>query len=137
MSFARSEDAASAALPLQNIAHIDFDSGDYATAIASLKSALAVLDPVTDAEQYIAVLINLGTARYVIGQFEAALRSLTTAFETCRERGFASEQARSLHGLGMVYLVIGDRDRTQIFWSARWSCVDPWRARILAACRRV
>ena len=105
----------SAALPLQNIAHIDYDGGDYATAIASFKSALDVLDPLANARQYVAVLINLATPQYVMGQFEGALRSLTTALEISEERGFAAEQARSLHNLGMVYLVIGDRDRAQVF----------------------
>ena len=108
-------DATSAALPLQNIAHIDYDGGDYATAIASFKSALDVLDPAANARQYVAVLINLATAQYVMGQFEEALRSLTTALEISEQRGFAAEQARSLHSLGMVYLVIGDRDRAQVF----------------------
>ena len=108
-------DSASAALPMQNVAHIDLDSGDYARAIASFKAVLDVLDPVANAGQYVTVLINLGTAQYVMGQFEAALRSLTTALEICEKRAFAAEQARSLHGLGMVYLVIGDRDRAQVF----------------------
>jgi tetratricopeptide (TPR) repeat protein len=108
-------DATSAALPLQNIAHIDYDGGDYATAISSFKSALDVLDPVANPRQYVAVLINLATAQYVMGQFEGALRSLTSALEISEQRGFTTEQARSLHSLGMVYLVIGDRDRAQVF----------------------
>lgn len=108
-------DAASAALPLQNIAHIDYDRGDYVTATTTFKSLLEVLDPVAEAGQYATVLINLGTTQYVVGQFEAALRSLTTALEMCESNGFAAEQARSLHGLGMVYLVIGDRERAQVF----------------------
>jgi CHAT domain-containing protein/tetratricopeptide (TPR) repeat protein len=109
------DDRTSAALPLQNIAHIDYDSGDYATAITSFRSALDVLDPTANARQYVAVLINLATAQYVMGHFEGALRSLTTALDICEERGFPTEQARSLHNLGMVYLVIGDRDRAQVF----------------------
>ena len=105
----------SAALPLQNVAHIDFDAGDYGAAIASFKSALDVLDPVANASQYVTVQINMGTAQYVMGQFEGALRSLTMALEICEKRAFIAEQARSLHGLGMVYLVIGDGDRAQVF----------------------
>jgi len=108
-------DRSSAALPMQNIAHIDLGSGDYAKAITSFRAVLEVLDQSADAGQYVTVLINLGTAEYVMGQFEAALRSLTTALEICETRDFAAEEARSLHGLGMVYLVIGDRDRSQIF----------------------
>ena len=50
-----------------------------------------------------------------MGQFEGALRSLTAALEISEQRGFTTEQARSLHSLGMVYLVIGDRDRAQVF----------------------
>jgi CHAT domain-containing protein/Tfp pilus assembly protein PilF len=107
-------DKGSAALPMQNIAHIDLGSGDYAKAITSFKSALEVLDPSADAGQYVTVLINLGTAQYVMGQFEPALRSLTSALEICEKHGFPAEKARSLHGLGMVYLVIGDRDRAQV-----------------------
>ena len=108
-------DATSAALPLQNIAHIDYDGGDYATAISSFKAALDVLDPVASPRQYVAVLINLATAQYVMGQFEGALRSLTAALDMSVQHSFTTEQARSLHSLGMVYLVIGDRDRAQVF----------------------
>lgn len=104
-----------AALPLQNIAHIDIDSGDYDKAIDSNKSILALLSPADNASQYVTVLINLGSAQYGIGKFDDALRSFVSALGICQERNLAAEGARSLHSLGMVYLVIGERARAEVY----------------------
>lgn len=105
----------SEALPLQNIAMIDYDGGDYSRAIGSYQSLLKVLSPVNDAGYYMSVLLNLGNAQYVMGDFERALHSFMTALQLSEEKSFVAEQARSLHGLGLVYLAIGERERAEVF----------------------
>lgn len=114
--FASVDAAISAALPLQNIAMIDYDTGDYARAIDSYRSLLKVLTPDDSAVQYVTVILNMANAHYVLGEFESALRSFVMALQLCEQKRFLIEQARSLHGLGMVYLSIGDRDRASAFF---------------------
>jgi len=109
------DEATSAALPLQNIAMIDYDGGDYSRAVDSYQSLLRVLSPAGDRGQYLSVLLNLGHAQYVMGDYEQALHSFVTAFELSGDRAFTPEQARSLHGLGLVYLAIGERERAATF----------------------
>ena len=105
----------SEALPRQNTAMIDYDGGDYAKAIDSYQSLLPLLSPVNDPGYYMSVLLNLGSAQYVLGDFERALQSFITALQLSEEKAFVAEQARSLHGLGLVYLAIGERERASVF----------------------
>ena len=105
----------SEALPRQNTAMIDYDGGDYAKAIDSYQSLLPLLSPVNDPGYYMSVLLNLGSAQYVLGDFERALQSFITALQLSEEKAYVAEQARSLHGLGLVYLAIGERERASVF----------------------
>lgn len=108
-------DGASRALPLQNIANIDFDRGDYARAVDSYGRLLGVLRASNDRSRYINVLLNRGMAQSVLGDFDQALLSYLTALQLSGEHRLALEEARSLQGLGLVYLAIGERERAAAF----------------------
>jgi len=113
--YAELGDRRSRVLPLQNIAMIDYEAGDYARAVDSYDSLLGALSPDENAVHYVAVLLNRGTAQYVLGEFEKSLQSLLAALRLSQEHGFVQEEARSFHILGMVYLLIGERDRAAAF----------------------
>ena len=130
-------DATSAALPLQNIAHIDYDSGDYATAIASFKSALDVLDPVANARQYVdgADQPRYGAIRDGSVRGSIALADRRRSKYARTRRSPPSRHAACTASAWSIWssaIAIVPRS----FSSEHWSCVVRWPVRIHAVCRR-
>jgi len=104
-----------AALPLANLAYIDWSSGDYARAVESYDALLQVRKGEDGDVTYVTLLLNSATAQYAIGEYDRALQSYFDAQNFCARYGFTSEQARSLFGLGNVYLTLGERVRGEQF----------------------
>ena len=94
---------------------------------------LDVLDPAIDAGQYVTVLINLGTAQYVMGQFEAALRSLTTALQMCEDRGSLPNRRAACTASAWSIWSSATVSAPRFFWSERWNCAAHSPARIHVA----
>jgi CHAT domain-containing protein len=113
--FIAGESPARAVSPLQNIAVLDFDQGDYVEAIASYEELLArVPDPDVD-DLRGTINSNLGLGRLVVGDYDGALRNFSAALVIARERGSPLHTGNALFGLGRSYLLVGDRDRAAEF----------------------
>lgn len=113
--FESAQEATSRVLPLQNVAGLDYEAGEYARAIASYQGLLKQLDPQSDTSNYVAILNNLGTAQYAVGNTDEALSVLTTALSLTSGDAIPADRARTLHALGKTYLTVGDAERGAVF----------------------
>lgn len=113
--FRESNEPKSEVLPLQNIAALQYERGDYAAAAAGFEQLRLRLDGSDGNSDYVAILNNLGTAQYVLGNTDEALKALTEALRLSEKSGDVPAQARALHALGRTYLILGDEDRASIF----------------------
>ncbi len=108
-------DRVSEILPLQNIAVLDFDRGDYAHAVESYERLLARLPADHDPIDRVSLLNNLAVAYEVLGEADKALRAHMAALDIAEPSRFVQHRARTLHGLGNLYLRLGEIERGGAF----------------------
>lgn len=108
-------EVSSAAAALGNIAVLEYEQGNYASAAASFEAVRVRADPASDAGDYVSLLNNLAIAYYAGGRFDDALQALLTALPLTQGEVDPSHRARTLHGLGRVYLIVGNIDRAGVF----------------------
>ncbi len=97
------DERTSQVLPLQNIALLDFERGDYAEAVASYERLRRIFQPMSDTGSYLAVLNNLRVAQYTWRYERGRRRAARNRCMSRRSRSFPNEKARALRQLGIAY----------------------------------
>ena len=113
--FAAAGESSSELLPLENIATLEYERGNYVAAAASYAALRTRMDPERDVGAYVTLLNNLALAAYASGQLDVALDALLTALPLTEHDVDPSHRARTLHALGRVYLIAGDNERAAVF----------------------
>ncbi|MGH8240457.1 MAG: tetratricopeptide repeat protein, partial [Steroidobacteraceae bacterium] len=108
-------ESSGAASALGNIAVLEYEQGNYASAAASFEAVKGLVDPASSVGSYVSLLNNLAIAYFASGRFDDALHALLTALPLTQGDVDPSHRARTLHGLGRVYLIVGDVDRATVF----------------------
>ena len=108
-------ESSGAASALGNIAVLEYEQGNYASAAASFEAVRGLVDPANNVGSYVSLLNNLAIAYFASGRFDDALHALLTALPLTQGDVDPSHRARTLHGLGRVYLIVGDVDRATVF----------------------
>lgn len=96
--------------PRGNLAGIDFEMGNVASAIDSFQRILGILPPGKSRMYRGAILDNLGISQLAFGNAESSLETFTSALEIQREIGDVEGQGRSLRGIGRTYYGLGEFD---------------------------
>jgi CHAT domain-containing protein len=103
------------ALVFQNLAVLEYERGNYAEAVAGFRALIDRLEPDDDVGLYVSVLNNYAIAAGASGNLDQALNALLTALPLTAKDVDPSHRARTLHVLGGVYLIAGDRERATVF----------------------
>ena len=103
------------ALVFQNLAVLEYERGNYTEAVAGFRALIERLEPDDDVGLYVSVQNNYAIAAGASGHLDQALNALLTALPLTAKDIDPSHRARTLHVLGGVYLIAGDRERATIF----------------------
>jgi len=105
-------------LSLQNLAVTQWNRGDLVGASATFRQALERLTPEPYPQLHLIALINSARVNFELGDFDTALRLNARALEFARRIAARLAEARSLHGLGITYYALGDRELAEQYLSA-------------------
>ncbi|HTU64532.1 MAG TPA: CHAT domain-containing protein [Steroidobacteraceae bacterium] len=89
---------------------------DYKIALDLLRGALRDLDPTTDSVAYSQVSDNLAFTLRMTGDFDSAIEFHHRALEAYTHFGECSGKSRSLYGLGLSLLGIGESERAMNYY---------------------
>jgi CHAT domain-containing protein/tetratricopeptide (TPR) repeat protein len=103
------------ALVFQNLAVLEYERGNYSEAVAGFRALLERLEPDDDVGLYVSVQNNYAIAAGASGHLDQALSALLTTLPLTAKDIDPSHRARTLHVLGGLYLIAGDRERATIF----------------------
>ena len=93
---------------LNQLGVVQWRTGDYPAAVASLTRALQLARDLGDRRGQAWALHHLGVVQRRTGDYPAAVASLTRALQLARDLGDRQGQAWALHDLGVVQQLTGD-----------------------------
>lgn len=102
---------------IQNLALLESDRGDYASALLAYEELLANIDSVSDADTRATFLINAAGAESNAGKTDEAIAHYLRALAITREHHFDPPQGRVLQGLGRAYWARGDYSQAETYFN--------------------
>ncbi len=113
----------------QNIAQCQWGRGEVLTAVETYRKILEKLGPKPYPYAYVAVLANSALASFAAGDLDTSLRQNAKALEFAREIQAPTKIGQSLHGLGITYYAMGDRELARLYLdealTVRTAALDP------------
>ena len=101
--------------PLSNIAAVDAEEGNIASAIDAFERVVNIL-PAGAAERYrSATLDNLGVSHLMFGNAEQSLQAFSAALSIQTQLDDFQGRGRSLRGIGRTYYAIGELDLARTY----------------------
>ncbi len=108
-------------LATQRVRYLNLD-GWYAQAIAAAEEGVALADRLRDATTRARLLVQIGFARYFLGQPQPALAALESALTTMDARTDREMRGRITHILGYVHFHMGDFARSLAYQQEAYAC---------------
>lgn len=110
-TYRRLDEQEGASRALVNAAQVDYSLGEFRDAIAAYDRIFMSAIPEANPAMHADMLDNSAHARMVVGDFEGSLRQYLQALQVHQDVHDAGGVGRSLHGIGITYLGLGNPER--------------------------